>query len=978
MDDQQVRILDDLRDIVSGDILVDDLSRAAYSSDASILQVRPMAIVAPRTVEELAAVVEYASEAGVRIHPRGAGTGLAGESLGPDLMVDTARYLNRIVQTGRNTVRVEPGVRLSDLQAHLAPQGRRFGPDPVSGDRCTIGGMLATDAAGPHSLRYGTTRDHVVRLKVVLADGASTEFGCEPLVENGSDDEDDRRRIAIEVGDVLRKCAHLIDQEQPAELLKTGGYRLRGVLRDDSVDLVKLLVGSEGTLAVFAEAVLATSPVPPHRGLLLASFRTLESALHAVLDCREFQPTACELIDRRLVSQVRETNRLYRMWIPADVEGLLLIEQEGSTEENVRRRLGLMADRMRGVKQILGAPVEVVREPELSLCWQMRHGASSRLAKSSGHLSPVAFIENTAVPPDNLPRFLKRVQNIMKRHGVAASFSAHVGVGILHTRPLVDMRSPDHMSKLESIASETLEAVLECGGANNGEHGAGLLRSGLLPREFPNLYPVFGKIKAIFDPHNQLNPGKIVGADHGFPIPYLRTATIPNEGRRDFEPQLLWRERSLAETAEQCNGCARCRTTEPSRRMCPIFKVQESELASPRAKANLMRQVVSGQLDPSAVSSDEFRAVADLCVNCKMCRVECPSSVDISTLMIDAKAANVAEHGLSQTDWFFARHEEWSKWASSNALLVNALLASPAVRWLMEKWFGLAQRRQVPRFHHRTFLKRAARNGWTRKPRASERRPKVAFFAGAFVNYQNPHLGECAVRVLEHQGLKVYVPPNQRASGMAPLAHGDLEAARSALDWNLNILAELARDGYDVVGPEPSAVLLFRDDAKNLIADPDLELLSERTYEFSEYLGILAARGQLRGGLRPIPLNVGYHEPCHQRALGPRSALSSLIWRIPELRMTSIDLGCSGMAGAYGMRHDGFGDSLRAGAAMLERLARDDLHFGMTQCGPCRIQMEQGAGKRTLHPAEWFAIAYGLVQRPEKLLTAPGKGLVSR
>lgn len=959
------RLLDDLRDIVTGDVHVDDLSRAAFSTDASILQVWPQAIVAPRTTEELCVVVRYASETGLSIHPRGAGTGLAGESLGAGIVIDTSRFLTKIDTIGRDWVRVEPGVRWAELQQALEPMGRMFGPDPVSGDRCTLGGMVATNAAGPHSLRYGSTRDYVLKAQVVLASGELVELTSEP-VKPAADYP--VGRIASEVAAIVTRYRDDILAEQSGRLIKSGGYQLRGLLDDGCVHLARLMAGSEGTLAVIASVELATLPIPRHRGILLACCRSLDSAAHAVVESLEDQPTACELMDRRLLTMVRDSHPKYRRWISETAEALLLIEQEGANEQNVHDRIRRMADRLGRVHRLVSETVAVFAEPELSLCWRMRNQASSMLSKRSGPEQPIPFVENTAVPPEQMPALLKRVQDIMKRYEVTASYAAHAGVGVLHTRPLMELSREDHRAKLGAIAVEVQQAALDLGGTNNGEHGVGLLRSGLIRQQYPRLYPAFCAIKGAFDPKYLLNPGRIVGAESGFPTAHLRTTPQLNESAAAAVANLVWGELPIVDSADRCNGCGSCQTRQAAQRMCPTYKALQTELASPRSKANLLRQVLRGGLDQRVVSSDAFRTVADLCIHCGMCRTECPSGVDISKLMLEAKAANVAEHGLSRTDWVMAHLEQIAAWCSGNSVVVNAALRSPATRWLIEKWFGVSRQRPIPRFHHTTFLRRAARNGWTRKPKAGEARRRAALFCDVFVNHVDPHLGECAVRVLEHAGIRVYVPPLQRASGMSAIQVGDLETARACLSWNLNILAELVREGFEVVCVEPSSALVFRHEARGLMSNADIDAVADHTCEFSEFLAMLAAKGALPQDLAPIPLTIGYHEPCHERAIGPRGSAEQLFQRIPQLRLIPMDLGCSGMAGLYGLRADGYEISLRAGDAMLRRLAEDDIHVGMTQCAACRMQMEHGSGKRTLHPAEWFAIAYGLTRHPERLL----------
>lgn len=966
LDERQIHIRDDLRDLTTGDILVEDLERAAYATDGSMLEVRPLAVVAPRSAEEVAAIVAYAASKGISVHPRGAGTGLAGESLGPGLMIDLCRHFGRILEVNEKSVRVEPGVRCSELAERLAPMGRMFPPDPVSAARCTLGGMIATDAAGPHSLRYGTTADYVLRMKVVLGDGSIVEFGRESIDPMSHPARSPLRRLAPEVASILAQHQEDIQHEQPSSLLKPGGYNLRGLLGPKTVDLARLLVGAEGTLGIVVEAELATLPMPRHRGLLLASFSSLEAASHAVVESLEYLPTACELLDRRQIALVRDAHPLFTRCLPPSAEAMLMLEQEGSSPENVRERVLLMSNRLGRVKRLASETVRIFRKPEIEECWEVRHRATPKLGHAAGYPQPLAFIENTAVPPRRLPEFLKAVQDVIKRYGATASYVAHAGVGILHTRPLLDPRRPEQRRTMAAIARATLDVVLEFGGTNNGEHGVGLLRSGLLALQYPKLMSAFAKIKAAFDPQNVLNPGRLANADAGFPLKLLRTLEAPSA-----EPipksHLVWGEISPLEMAGRCNGCGACMTTLPATRMCPSFKASPTELAAPRSKANLMRQVLTGAIDPRLLPTPEFRELAEYCVNCKMCRLECPSAVDMSKLMLEAKAASVVEQGLNWTDWFFSNLDFWSRWASGNALFANALLRQPAGRWLLERLFGLSRRRRLPRFHHATFLRRAARNGWTRKPRWTEPRPKVALFVDLFAEHNDPQLGECIVRVLEHHRRRVYVPPDQVASGMAPLTHGDVDAARAALEHNVAIFAELARDGYDIVTPEPAAALMFRQDARNLITDPDLALLASRTYEFTEYLAFLDAREGLRSEMAAIPATIGYHEPCHQRALERRTPVAELLERIPKLRVVEMNLGCSGMAGTWGLRAAAREGSLLAGKNMLERLGRSDLHFGVTQCSACRLQMEEGAGKRTIHPAKWFAVAYGLVKRPERI-----------
>jgi Fe-S oxidoreductase len=484
---------------------------------------------------------------------------------------------------------------------------------------------------------------------------------------------------------------------------------------------------------------------------------------------------------------------------------------------------------------------------------------------------------------------------------------------------------------------------------------------------------VFRELKAIFDAQNLFNPGKIVGPAPGLPAWPLRGAVRgqePAEAEKpEAAPTLRWQPREIQVEVLQCNGCGQCRTEAPGQRMCPIFRATQTEAATPRAKANLLRYLLQPGRDPRLQSSDDVREVADLCINCKMCARECPAHVNIPKLMLEAKAANVAEHGMHRTDWVLARTESFAALGSVLSVFVNAGLRSRTVRWLLEKLFGVSRQRRLPAFAFRSFLRRAARRGWTRPPRG--RRPRVAYFVDVFANYNDPQVAEAVVAVLHHNGIEVYVPPGQRGCGMAPLAYGDVETARETAEHNLRILAELAREGYRILCSEPTAALMLRHDCLDLLDDPDARLVADRVVEFTTFLWELHQEGRLRTDFRPLPLSVGHHVPCHLKALGATPAGPRLLALIPQMRVHTIDVSCSGMAGTFGLKADNYALSLEAGRPLLEELRRPRVLTGSTECGPCRMQMEEGSGKRTLHPAQYLALAYGCLPEVAQRLREP-------
>jgi FAD/FMN-containing dehydrogenase/Fe-S oxidoreductase len=982
---QPERIRDDLMGLVKGDLLFDAISRTLYSTDASIFQVEPLGVVAPRDEDDVRALVRYAAENRIPLIARGAGSGVAGESLGTGLVVDLSRHFRTILDVGPDRVRVQPGVVCRDLNVRLAREGRRFAPDPASGAHCTLGGMLATNASGARALRHGYTRDHVVALRAVLDNGDAVTAARHPRLPSPTAAPGRLEDIVTSAATLLGQHAATLRDCRPRTPFNRCGYLLHDVISGDELDLARLLVGSEGTLAVFTEATLRTVPLPGGRAVVLLAFGRLDAALRGALLALPSAPTACELIDRRLLILVRGGDPEAASLVPPSAEAALLVEYEADSPAAAHDAATGLADRLRRSERLAFHALIAGSEAEAERFWRLREAALPSLYGLRGGSQPIAYVEDVGVPPESLPAYLPRVQEILQRHETTASFLIHALTGQVHTRPFLDLSHPEDVGRLRAIADEVYALALDLGGTVSAQHGTGIARTPWVARQYGPAYAVFRELKAVFDPRNILNPGKIVGPDPALPSWPLRRPSLPAPDSgppAGAEPRELpaslpgWGLTDMRAESDNCNGCGSCRTEEPSRRMCPIFRATHDEAATPRAKANLMRHLLAAGADPRALSSDEVRAVADLCVNCKMCALECPAHVDVPRLMLEAKAANVARYGMHRHDWVLARAETFARVGSAVAPLVNLALSSRTARWLLEKLFGVSRRRRLPAFARRNFLRRAERRGWTRKPHPS--RPRVAYFVDVFANYNDPLIAESVVAVLQHNGVEVYVPPGQRGCGMAPLAYGDVEAARDAVAHNTHILAELAREDMPILCSEPTAALMLRHDARHLLDDPDVKLVAERTVEFTDFLWELYQAGELRTDFRPLDLALGHHVPCHLKALGRPPAGPLLLSLIPGIRMSTIDVGCSGMAGTYGLKAENYEVSLEAGRAMLDELRRPRVLHGSTECGTCRMQMEDGGGKRTLHPAQYLALSYGLVPELARRLDEPIRDLVLR
>jgi FAD/FMN-containing dehydrogenase/Fe-S oxidoreductase len=975
------RVHDDLKGVVKGELLFDDLARTLYSTDASLFEIEPLGVVVPRDEEDVQALVRYAGENQASLIARGAGSGVAGESLGAGIIVDFSRHFRSVLEESSDTIRVQPGVVYRDLTQRLAASGRRIAPQPAHGE-CTVGGMAAGNASGPRAFRHGYIRDHVDAIRVVLDDGSAAGVGRTSRWPPAEGEHGRLQDVISSVVTLLDQNAEVIRDCQPRTRFNRCGYLLHDVLDAEYLDLARLLIGSEGTLGLFTEIVLRTIPLPSGRSAALLGFASLDAALGAAQTVLLTGPTACELMDRRLLRLARGDAAVSAL-IPTEAEAVLLVEYEADGPAEARV---FAFDLINRLTQADRPPLALASSEadEIDLFWRVHEAALSSLAALRGTERPTAVVEDVAVPVEVLPEYLRRVQDVLQRREVVATYLISAAAGQVDMRPFLDLRRREDGAKLWALADEVYDIVLEMGGTISSRNGTGLARSPWVSRQYGRLYPVFRELKAVFDPRRLFNPGKIVGPVPGALVWPLRRvedeklSRDPAEEREETIPvpklQLNWLPGEAMREAVSCNGCGQCRTESPALRMCPIFRATHEEAATPRAKADLMRRLLQSDADPARLASDEVRAVADLCVNCKMCASECPAHVNIPRLMLEAKAANTAQHGLDRSDWAMARSELFARLGSAFAPVTNGLLSSRTARWLLEKLVGLSSRRRLPAFAQRSFLRDAWRRGWTRRPRAA--RPRVAYFVDVFANYNDPSIAEAVTAVLHHNGIEVFVPPGQVGCGMAPLSYGDLDAARDAVQHNLRLLADLAREGWPILCSEPTAAVMLRQDALDLLDDPDARLVASQVVECTAFLWDLHQEGRLKTDFRRLNLSVGHHVPCHLKALGRAPAGPELLRLIPGLRVHTIDVNCSGMAGTFGLKAVNYAVSLTAGRPMLEEMSRPRVLFGSTECSTCRMQMEDGAGKRTLHPIQYLALAYGLMPELAARLKKPIRGLV--
>lgn len=1042
MDLDQIRVQDDLRGAIEGDVLFDDLYGQMYATDASIYQLRPFGVVRPRTAEDVAVVVRYAVEHQLALHARGAGSGLAGESLGRGIILDFSRYMRRTRTLEGDKIRVQPGVVLAALNRELSGSGRMFGPDPATRSVTTMGSTIARDASGSHYLRYGSARDTVESLQVVTGTGEILELSQHERGSAGT-----AGRLATEVGRIADRYGEHLGNLRGNEALGRGGYRLDLAVDGPRVDLAQLLTGSEGTLGLITEATLRTEPLPGHRAVAMLFFRRLETAARGALVAVAQGAVACDLMDRRLLEIARETDRRYADLIPREAEAMILVEIQGEGLPELRDRLRALVSEICENQQMAFAARSTTERAERDFYWRLCRRVIPRLYRLKGNSRPLPFVEDLSVPTDRLPEFLVEVQEVLKRNQATATVFAHAGHGQLHLRPFLDLSNPEDQKRIAPLADQLFELTAKFGGSVSGEHGAGLSRTALLRRQLGRLWPAMVEVKRLFDPSGVLNPGKMVASRMPRPDENLRpvqaairlrpdevspeedaiagrsgeaaVAEAAMDGSRRGEaignggavgggaaavgPQLTYGgepkdagdvaaangskaadvsagggERSrgdeslpavlpllqvwetdagLERVTRECNGCGRCRSTAPRERMCPVFRAIPGEEASPRAKANLMRGVLTGQLPPETMVGDEMKKVADLCFNCHQCRLECPASVDIPKIVNEIKGNYVATNGLPLSELWMCRLDTVAAIAGRVPTIANWIIRSPMMRFLLERSVGLSRARRLPEFAQRNFMRYAVRNRLTRQTRQSGE--KIVYFVDHYANWHDPDLGRALVEVMRHNRIGVYVPPRQATSGMTRIAAGDLRGARRRARHNVRLLAEAVRAGYTIVTTEPSAALCLRHEYLNLIDNEDARLVAENSFEACRYLWDLHCRNALALDFSPVPTHLAYHQPCHVRAIDPGQPGPQLMRLLPRINVEDIDEGCTGMAGTWGLQKKNYRSSLRIGWPLLSRLKKSEMRTAATECSSCQMQIGHGSGLATVHPVKLLAYAYG-------------------
>jgi FAD/FMN-containing dehydrogenase/Fe-S oxidoreductase len=926
--------------LVKGDVLIDIYNRVAFSSDASIYSIRPECVIAPKDEGDVIAVVQYAHRNHIPIAPRGAGSGLAGESLCTGIVLDFRRYMNHIVSIDHNgsTAICQPGVVLDKLNEALAKYKKKIGPDPSSANRAVIGGVVANNATGAHFLQYGYIANYVRKVRAVLYDGSIAE-----LYNDMSPDEIQNptlQNIARQCVALLADKQDLIAASQPKTRRNRCGYTIQNICRDGRIDLARLMTSSEGTLAVFTEIELASVDVPAVAGLLQLEFASFEAMAKAVPVIVSTGASACELMDQRLMTMARKAFVQYRDVLPENCVATLLVEQVGSTLKQVQEKLARTID---AAGHFSCGRMEVLDAPRQAKLWKSRKDAVPLLNRDKGEKHPVSFIEDAAVEPSLLDKYIAGMENICKKYDISMAFFGHAGDGELHIRPYLDLNNPDDIKRLRNIAEETFELAWSLGGTISGEHADGLVRSPFIERQYgKEYYRLLCKIKNIFDPDGILNPGKIINSDLDVMLKNFRGIKLA--AGENFQTELQFADQHYRYEIEQCNGCGACLAVGAGR-MCPVFRAMDQEVSSPRGKANLLRNWLGGNLNKfDGYDIESFRKILSLCVNCKMCSIECPAGVDTSKLIIEARAKLAKYSGFSVTEFALSNNRWMSIFASTFAPLSNWIMQLGLTRRLLEKTMGFDRGRIFPAFERGSFIKKANRYLRMAGP-VTNPIDKAVYFADSYARYNDHSLGMTTIKVLRQVGIEVVVP-EQRPAPMPAYVYGNLAQVRKDMEYNLRMLLPYVQQGYKIICSEPSAAMFLKDELPLLINSDSARAVSAATLELMEYLNqfeIINLKSHIPAG------RYFYHAPCHMKSFHGAKFTPDLFAKL-DVQVQDLNGGCCGLAGTTGMQKKNRDLCDAIGQPLKEIVEKATPDYILTECAACKMQIEHLTGKSVIHP----------------------------
>lgn len=957
-----------LKTQLDGDLFNDNVQRVLYSTDASQYREIPLAVTRPKNKEDIKKIIAFARENGTSVIPRGGGTSLAGQVVGPGIVVDISKYMNKILELNAEEryVIVEPGVVLAELNLMLAPHGLQFGPETSTANRCVIGGMLGNNSCGLHSLIYGSVREHVLEVDAILSDGSETKFKAlskeefhqklngntnalersvyENIFETLSNPENQQeiRKNFPDPRITRRNMGYAIDALLDSEIFTQGG---------EPFNFCKLLAGSEGTLAFSHRIKLNLIPLPPkHIGLLCAHFETLEESLQGNLIALKHNPGAIELMDDIILQCTKENieQNKNRFFVKGDPGAMLMIEFACETEAELRQKATALEKELRAAGLGYHYPL-ITGDENIKRVWSLRTAGLGLLSNIPGDRKGVPGIEDTAVAPQNLPDYIADLKKILKKLGLTSVYYAHIATGEIHFRPLINFKDPDDVKLFDTLMNEVAALVKKYRGSMSGEHGDGRVRGKFIPYMLgEHNYKLLKKLKKTWDPDNILNPGKITDT----PSITENLRVIPGKPTPEYDTVFDFsRYKGYFRSIEKCNGSGDCRKSEIiGGTMCPTFMATRDEDKSTRGRANILREFLYSPKKEKPFDQKEIYQILDLCISCKACKAECPSNVDMTKLKAEFMQQYYDIHGIPLRSRLIAYLPQLNRMAMWVRPVANFMMRTS----LFKKAIGIAAPRNLPSLSKKTLLSQTGKN--IPGPEA-EPKKRVYLYNDEFTNFNESDIGIKAILLLTKLGYEVKIPKH-RESGRTFLSKGLVRTAKKIATKNVNLLRDIISEETPLVGIEPSTILTFRDEYPELV-DEDLQpaarKLGKNALLFEEFFSAEIEKGNIspeRFTAEKREILLQGH--CQQKAIASTAPTIKMLSLPKNYAVKEIPSGCCGMAGSFGYEKEHYELSMKIGEMVLfpaVRKAAENCIIAAPGTS-CRHQIKDGAGKNAKHPLE--------------------------
>ena len=905
-----VELAESIKPNLQGEMKFDSLTKALYSTDASIYQIEPAGVITPKSKEDVCLVIEAANKFNIPILSRGGGTSLAGQTVTPGIVIDFSKYMNNITHINQeeNTVTTQPGIIIDQLNNSIKHLGVHFAPDPSTSNRATVGGAIGNNSCGSHSILWGKTVDNVISLQTILSDGSETNFGATDIKSLGK--YNNGNNLKTNIYEWIKETNHskskYIIENYPKISRRVSGYNLDEITDANHLNLAGLLVGSEGTLVTVTEAKIKVVPTPKHKALAIAHFSSLYQSMEATVEIVNLEPSAVELVDKSILRPAKSNLGYSRLmnFVTGDPEAILIIEVNSNDELELNSKLSKITAKLKSTG-LSYEVTEIIDPSEQAKVWAVRKAGLGLMMNVKGNSKPLPFVEDTAVDTSLLPQYVKRFDEIVKEHGTSAGYYGHASVGCLHIRPLINLNVQDGIDKMFSLSESISDLVLEFGGSLSGEHGDGIVRSSWNKKMFgADIYAIFKSLKTTFDPKTLMNPGKIVDS-------YQMTENLrisPEIKINDISGHFSFSEEGgFSNAIEMCNGQGACRKLDGG--MCPSYMATLDEEHSTRGRANALRALISNRIPWDSTNAKRIHEVLDLCLECKACKSECPSGVDMAKMKYEFLSKYYKQNRIPLRNKLFGNIAQLSKLGAFFAPISNWILGSDEFNSYLHSILGITKNRNLPLYATQTF------NQWfkSREQIEDESLDKIVMFVDTFTNYNYPNIGKSATLLLEKLGYQIIIP-KIKCCGKPFMSQGMTEKAINNANYNVEQLYQFVDNDIEILGLEPSCTLTLKEDYPDLIPNnPKAKALSEKIIQPESLIEQCISK--LHDDNFTPPGNIFYQNHCHQKSF-VGSAINKLM-KIPNCQPIEVGTGCCGMAGSFGFEKEHYDISMKIGEINL-------------------------------------------------------------